>query len=166
MKNLSSMNGHASNHVLRIQAVFESLALRVQEGAVPTHLRIEMLRRHKRAMSLWRSNVVCATCFLRSPDHMLACSHAMCESCIHDHFPVLSSHHYAEITRCLVCARSMSQKIFIKPATMKPSLLAIDGGGVRGIISLELLRRLESSLDVPIPVWDFFDLIVGTSAGQ
>lgn len=60
----------------------------------------------------------------------------------------------------------MSQKVFIKPATMKPSLLAIDGGGVRGIISLELLRRLESSLDVPIPVWDFFDLIVGTSAGQ
>lgn len=45
-------------------------------------------------------------------------------------------------------------------------MLAIDGGGVRGIISLELLLRLEGWLDVPYPVWHFFDLVVGTSAGK
>lgn len=166
LPNLSVLSEHASVHAPHIRAVFEGLAVRVREGAVPTHIRTEILRRHRPDMSPWKSNIICSTCLLRSPDHILACGHTMCESCIHDHFPLSLSYHYTDITRCLVCGRAMSQRIFIKPATMKPSLLAIDGGGVRGIISLELLNRLEKSLDVPTPIWGFFDLIVGTSAGE
>ncbi|KAK5080184.1 hypothetical protein LTS08_008758 [Lithohypha guttulata] len=48
---------------------------------------------------------------------------------------------------------------------MAPTMLAIDGGGVRGIIALELLYKLEVALNVPHRMWEFFDLVVGTSAG-
>ena len=42
-------------------------------------------------------------------------------------------------------------------------LLALDGGGVRGIFTAALLAGLEE--DVGSPVVDHFDLIVGTSTG-
>ena len=43
-------------------------------------------------------------------------------------------------------------------------ILALDGGGTRGIYSAKILERLEESLEVPIK--DCFDLIAGTSTGS
>ena len=42
-------------------------------------------------------------------------------------------------------------------------ILSLDGGGVKGIIGVRLLARLEEELGLPL--WRTFDLIVGTSAG-
>ncbi|MCE5280375.1 MAG: CBASS cGAMP-activated phospholipase [Planctomycetaceae bacterium] len=43
-------------------------------------------------------------------------------------------------------------------------ILAIDGGGLRGVYAVHLLKRIEEELG---PVWDkAFDLIVGTSTGS
>lgn len=42
-------------------------------------------------------------------------------------------------------------------------ILALDGGGVRGIVSLHVLRALERH--VGKPAFDFFDMIAGTSTG-
>lgn len=50
-------------------------------------------------------------------------------------------------------------------------ILSLDGGGVRGIISLEILSKMESELraqlgkDDTFVLADYFDLIVGTSTG-
>jgi patatin-like phospholipase/acyl hydrolase len=50
-------------------------------------------------------------------------------------------------------------------------LLALDGGGIRGVIALEVLRKLEDSLRVSLGAGsdfvlsDFFDYIGGTSTG-
>ena len=43
-------------------------------------------------------------------------------------------------------------------------ILALDGGGTRGIYSAQLLAHVEDTLNVPIR--DCFDLIVGTSTGS
>ncbi|EER41739.1 phospholipase [Histoplasma capsulatum H143] len=43
--------------------------------------------------------------------------------------------------------------------------LAIDGGGVRGVIPLEILLLLQEKLGA-CPVTDLFDLIMGTSSGR
>lgn len=43
--------------------------------------------------------------------------------------------------------------------------LSLDGGEVRGIVELEVMQRLEEEIGLKIPLWSFFDLIVGTSAG-
>ena len=46
-------------------------------------------------------------------------------------------------------------------------LLALDGGGVRGLSSLMILRRLMAAVDPDSPPkpYDYFDLIGGTSTG-
>ena len=46
-------------------------------------------------------------------------------------------------------------------------LLALDGGGVRGLSSLMILRRLMATVDPDAPPkpYDYFDMISGTSTG-
>lgn len=51
------------------------------------------------------------------------------------------------------------------------NLLSLDGGGVRGLSSLQILKqlmervRVESHLDTPPKPCDYFDMIGGTSTG-
>src|ERR1700761_6114597 len=47
--------------------------------------------------------------------------------------------------------------------TRRINVLAIDGGGIRGIIPATILSILEARLQRPL--WQVFDLIVGTSTG-
>ena len=42
-------------------------------------------------------------------------------------------------------------------------LLALDGGGMRGVITLRVLRRLEKLLGQPLG--EYFDYVAGTSTG-
>jgi patatin-like phospholipase/acyl hydrolase len=51
------------------------------------------------------------------------------------------------------------------PVGACPRILSLDGGGVRGIVQLELLRGIEHALGDHIPASAFFDLIVGTGTG-
>src|SRR5258708_33190060 len=49
-------------------------------------------------------------------------------------------------------------------------LLACDGGGIRGIISVEILARIESELrnnrgNPKLVLGDYFDYVAGTSTG-
>ncbi|KAG7289880.1 hypothetical protein NEMBOFW57_006257 [Staphylotrichum longicolle] len=46
-------------------------------------------------------------------------------------------------------------------------LLALDGGGIRGLSSLMILRRLMAAVDPDAPPkpCDYFDMIGGTSTG-
>ena len=52
-----------------------------------------------------------------------------------------------------------------KPRLAAPRILALDGGGVRGVIELEILDAIEARLGSRIPIHRFFDLIGGTSTG-
>ncbi len=49
-------------------------------------------------------------------------------------------------------------------------ILALDGGGVRGVLTLQYLKRLEELLGArhgrPVLLCDYFDLIAGTSTGS
>ncbi|HEX7140079.1 MAG TPA: hypothetical protein VF219_19665, partial [Vicinamibacterales bacterium] len=38
-------------------------------------------------------------------------------------------------------------------------MLALDGGGIRGILTLSILKALERQLGTPL--WQFFDYIAG-----
>ena len=57
-------------------------------------------------------------------------------------------------------------EIRVKPPHGGLRVLSLDGGGVRGIVELVVLHRLESSVGLEIPIGEYFDLIVGTSAGR
>ncbi|EAW20659.1 patatin-like phospholipase family protein [Aspergillus fischeri NRRL 181] len=55
--------------------------------------------------------------------------------------------------------------IDILSPTMNPTILAIDGGGVRGVIPLEFLVLIQEHLGPSCPLQDLVDLAVGTSSG-
>ena len=42
-------------------------------------------------------------------------------------------------------------------------ILALDGGGMRGILTIELLKKLEEIAG--IPCYELFDMVAGTSTG-
>jgi len=50
-----------------------------------------------------------------------------------------------------------------KPDIRGKRVLCIDGGGTRGLVSLEILRHIEKHC--PGPISQYFDVIVGTSTG-
>ncbi|KAH6670615.1 acyl transferase/acyl hydrolase/lysophospholipase [Halenospora varia] len=60
---------------------------------------------------------------------------------------------------------SLGTTIVQKPLLAGIRVLSIDGGGVRGILQLTLLKLLEEELGGKIPIQCFFDLVVGTSVG-
>ena len=51
------------------------------------------------------------------------------------------------------------------PVGANPRILCLDGGGIRGIVQLEILRGIEHALGDHIPAPAFFDLIVGSGTG-
>jgi hypothetical protein len=49
-------------------------------------------------------------------------------------------------------------------ATQRPrKMLALDGGGIRGVLTLSILKAIETQLQQPL--WQYFDYIAGTSTG-
>jgi uncharacterized protein len=59
----------------------------------------------------------------------------------------------------------MKEEIF-KRLNIKPGnkiLLSIDGGGMRGIFTIQLLKKLEEIAGAPLYQW--VDMVAGTSTG-
>lgn len=54
----------------------------------------------------------------------------------------------------------------LKPPTAGVRILSIDGGGIRGVISLEFLSLIRDSVGTKCPIQDFFGLVIGTSSGK
>jgi predicted acylesterase/phospholipase RssA len=69
-----------------------------------------------------------------------------------------------DISSCPMCEKSFQLTIRQLPPTKCPVILTLDGGGVRGIIQLGLLRALEMRLGEELR--QVFDLCVGTSVGM
>ncbi|KAF2963626.1 hypothetical protein GQX73_g9958 [Xylaria multiplex] len=81
----------------------------------------------------------------------------------------LTSKTTIEINRCPIHVRDVIASppwvIVTKPRFAGARTLCLDGGGIRGIIQLHVLRELEKILGPDLPVQLFFDLIVGTDFG-
>ena len=52
------------------------------------------------------------------------------------------------------------------PLTSGAGVLCIDGGGVRGILPLGLMKRIQDRIGLPIPFQKFFKVAFGISSGQ
>ncbi|KAF5687085.1 hypothetical protein FCIRC_2473 [Fusarium circinatum] len=104
-----------------------------------------------------RNTTFCLGCLFGRPEYRLPCEHVICETCVED------------FDDTAVDKRSSSDKwpfvTTIRPPLCGLRVLSLDGGGVRGIIELTVLNRLEKEIGLGIPIGSFFDLIVGTSTG-
>jgi hypothetical protein len=75
-------------------------------------------------------------------------------------------HHY-QVQSPVKVYRARIKQLCVDPSEMAERslrLLCLDGGGVRGLASLYVLKRLLSYIGDPKPC-DYFDLICGTSTG-
>ncbi|KAK8157183.1 hypothetical protein IWX90DRAFT_391173 [Phyllosticta citrichinensis] len=114
------------------------------------------------------SHTACFCCLFEMPEHPLPCGHILCTSCVKT-YGMASGKNEVTIQACPLCGNHShppwSYKIALKPKTAGVRVLSLDGGGVRGIIELEVLRQIELALGGKLPIQSFFDLIVGTSTG-
>ncbi|KAH2805293.1 hypothetical protein KXV23_000372 [Aspergillus fumigatus] len=71
-----------------------------------------------------------------------------------------------DLVRCLLCQKSSQLTVRQLPPTKRPVVVTLDGGGMRGMITLGLLRALERRLAGAVNTFaEIPDLIAGTSVG-
>ena len=135
----------------------------------------------------YTSHTVCFCCLLRPPEHALPCGHVLCTQCVMIYGRLKPGNRSAiEINHCPMESQTIqipqSWSIHLKPDAAGVRILTLDGcvlrdsdvmlqltlhtrGGIRGIVSLEILRSLEKALNGTsgrLRVQSFFDLVVGT----
>lgn len=111
---------------------------------------------HIRAVYSEESDLICLGCLLELPTLLQPCGHLFCRSC------VLSGFEFDD-RKCPICDHEMLSPPTQLPIISGPRILTLDGGGVRGLVEVIILQRLEEIIGVPIQ--DCFDLIGGTSTG-
>jgi Patatin-like phospholipase len=113
---------------------------------------------------------ICLGCLIDRPDHVLPCGHILCTSCVLS-FGLVKSKNHVEIQKCPLEGKDnrtgqfQPVTVFLKPDTAASRILVLDGGGIRSVIQLEILRLLEAEFKGRLSLQYFFDLIVGTGTG-
>jgi patatin-like phospholipase/acyl hydrolase len=57
-------------------------------------------------------------------------------------------------------------RVRIDPPTRGVGILCIDGGGVRGVIPLRIMKHIKDRIGLPIPIQKFFKIVYGISSGK
>ncbi|KAK4551312.1 hypothetical protein LTR86_011241 [Recurvomyces mirabilis] len=116
---------------------------------------------------LIRSHATCFCCLMNVPEHPLPCGHVLCDTCIHAWGKQSKS--TIEVQCCPLhqfeTGWMTPAVIHFTPPGANARVLVLDGGGIRGIIQLEILRAIEHTMGHGIPIQAFFDLMVGTGTG-
>lgn len=113
-----------------------------------------------------RSNTTCLCCLRCAPERVLRCKHALCETCIRIFYASSPSKEASyDVTHCVLCQTSTRLTVRLVPKTASYRTATFDGGGARGVVSLELFRALSLARRLPYPIQDDFDFAVGTSSG-
>ncbi|RSL93075.1 hypothetical protein CDV31_014873 [Fusarium ambrosium] len=130
---------------------------------------IQILRdfyRTHRGATCFRNQSICLGCFMNTPEYVLSCKHIICRDCavavgeVIEHSPRL-----IKTSECPLDEEHEANTFLrLQSADMGTRVLALDGGGVRGIVELVALQELEARLE-GVPIASFFDIIVGTSTG-
>ncbi|KAL1629898.1 hypothetical protein SLS56_005168 [Neofusicoccum ribis] len=82
--------------------------------------------------------------------------------------PSRSEKYTFSLESCLLCGESDSSALFsFVPPTAGIRILSLDGGGIRGVIELAILRKVHNEFSsLRLPFADYFDYVCGTSAGR
>jgi hypothetical protein len=148
---------------LELVSLFERLS---QDGEPSVQLRKSQLASQSGRLCRIRSNKICLYCIFQSAQHILGCGHTLCDRCAQLFGkPSPKIEYQFTIRGCAYCLYKRPLVADVLPPTMGPSILAIDGGGVRGVIPLEYLLLVQEHLR-PCLIQDVVDLSIGTSSGN
>ncbi|QVM10724.1 hypothetical protein D8B26_005395 [Coccidioides posadasii str. Silveira] len=119
----------------------------------------------KENLKFFTSNQTCLVCLLRAPERVLRCGHSTCDVCVRTFgHPVVGREDRFDIRTCTLCGGLGPNLIDLKPKTAGVRIIAIAGGGCRGVVPLETLESLQALLGDCL-LNEMFDLAVGTSSG-
>ncbi|KAI0124847.1 hypothetical protein BJ170DRAFT_478611 [Xylariales sp. AK1849] len=113
------------------------------------------------------SHSTCFSCLRELPEYALPCGHVLCLPCIQA-YGQKTSRTLIELTHCPLHVRDRWEQpweIVLKPPHAGVRVLCLDGGGIRGIVELQVLKAIQRQLGPRLLIQNFFDLIVGNSTG-
>jgi hypothetical protein len=145
---------------------FENLNRSARNTSLDLH-RQTLLRFSMDSLSI-RSDDTCFPCLQRRPQYNLPCGHCVCENCVRS-FGMRNQYNpwLFEVDSCFFCSlTTCGVTVKTRPPTAGIRVLTLDGGGVRGLTTLEFLRHLQYKIDLPYPVQENFDVAFGTSSGE
>lgn len=104
---------------------------------------------------------LCAGCFFVYWDDLLPCRHGFCKACTHNVSLQWKRSAHIQLSHCPACLAEFSSpfQIRLQPPTAGGRVLSLDGGGVRGIIELEILHQLSSLVGGNLPVDKLFSTL-------
>lgn len=170
LANCREANNASAEVILKaLLAEMEVLHGRLVDGGTTSALmHLEALR--AAALHTHQSNTVCLCCHLRKPEHPMDCGHAMCQTCVRTFGRIVTTGIAPtdswRLPSCPICGTRLIMPIRIKPPTAGIRVLSVDGGGVKGIVPLQLLFRLQELAGLDCPMQHLFDLVYGTSIGK
>ncbi|KAE8396949.1 patatin-like phospholipase [Aspergillus pseudonomiae] len=138
----------------------------VDRGLASVDHRREQLLSMNYELGRLQSDRICLYCLVRTAQHALPCCHNICDVCPQLFgTPVSSAEYQFTLSSCLLCNSQAKFVVDVLPPTMNPTILAIDGGGVRGGIPLEYMIMVQESLGPGCQLRDLIDLAIGSSSG-
>ena len=116
------------------------------------------------------SHSSCFCCLRELAEHPLPCGHVLCTPCVKGYgTPQPGTPGTYTIVACPLHETDTlfetPWEVYFKPPLAGVRVLSLDGGGIRGIVILQVLSSLEEEFGHRIAIQEFFDLIVGTSTG-
>ncbi|KKZ66707.1 hypothetical protein EMCG_07612 [[Emmonsia] crescens] len=154
------------HHISDIERRFIRLHRVLHLGQGPTmHIHSEIMKECSTWLAVVKTNKVCMSCLRRRPQHPLSC-HSLCDICVELWGkPVKGIESRYEIQSCVLCQTGQNIQIDLLPRTASVRGIAIDGGGVRGVIPLQMLIQLQNRLGDDCPIQNVFDFACGSSSG-
>lgn len=146
----------------------ESFSELVHESPPPSETHLRLLKGFKSRWLRVHSTRVCLSCLVHVPQHGLPCGHVHCDECVRDYGrPSDDDPWTTRYGQCHLCDTSLPEEAVIRrhPPTAGVGVFCLDGGGVRGIVSLEILKRIHDSINLPIPLTRFIKVFFGISSG-
>ncbi|KAF2404981.1 hypothetical protein EJ06DRAFT_6418 [Trichodelitschia bisporula] len=160
----------------RLQELMTRLAERVNEGesqeaaAHDIHREETLLPMYQHTLRgserFFYCHTICLGCLFDHPEHILPCGHILCTACIKDFGHVKGDSH-VEVYQCPLDRNEFPEHkpavIKLKPEAAGSRILVLDGGGIRAVVQLEILRLLENEWNERLQLSSFCDMIVGTN---
>lgn len=137
-------------------------------GPSPLESHIACLNDHRHKLQTQRLKYACVACFFNAWADLLPCGHGFCHRCSHSLIGRWRQSGVLRFDSCPVCLTYFSNTFCTpaSPPTAGGRVLSLDGGGVKVVVLLKVLDQLGGMICPDAEISSFFDLVVGTSAGE